>query len=117
MNLSVGSEAIKARNLLLEALDGKPLVIANFRGGEITIEALQLTILGATQPDRVALLLGSAHDGMAPQFLWCAPDVVRVDEMAESDGPMDDGLSDLHAQARWSFPRQQRSFCLAPYAV
>lgn len=90
MNLSGGNEAVKARGLLLEAFDGKPHVIANARDGEITIEALQLTILGATQPDRVALLLGSAHDGMAPRFLWCAPDVVRADEMAESDGPMGD---------------------------
>jgi hypothetical protein len=95
MNLSGGSEAIKARNLLLEAFDGKQHTIANARDGEITIEALQLTILGATQPDRVALLLGSAHDGMAPRFLWCAPDVVRSDEMAESDGPMDELIDAL----------------------
>lgn len=96
MNLTGGNEAVKARGLLLEAFDGKPRVIANARDGEITLEALQLTILGATQPDRIALLLGAAHDGMAPRFLWCAPDVTRADALADSDGPMDDLIAALN---------------------
>ncbi len=42
-------------------------------GHEITLNGnRQLTILGATQPDRIALLLGPAHNGMAPRFLWRA---------------------------------------------
>jgi hypothetical protein len=90
MNITSGQDRIGARTLLLEAFEGKPHVISNARDGEIEIEALQLTILGGTQPDRVGLLLGNAHDGMAPRFLWCAPDVVRFDDIADSDGPMDD---------------------------
>ena len=90
-----GGEAIRARGLLLESFDGKPRVIANARDGEITIEALQLTILGGTQPDRVPRLLGPAHDGMLPRFLWCAPNVERLDKIAESDGPFDDLIGAL----------------------
>lgn len=95
MNLTGGREAIRARGLLLEAFDGKRRVIVNARDGEIEIEALQLTILGATQPDRVPLLLGPAHDGLAPRFLWCAPDVLRFDAMADSDGPIDELITAL----------------------
>lgn len=88
MGVSGGAGSMQSRAVLLEAHDGNPRVFVNARDGEVCVPALQLTILGATQPDRVGLLVGKAVDGMVPRFLWCAPDVVRIDELAESDGEM-----------------------------
>ena len=95
MNTAGGGEMIKARGLMLQAWDCKPYTFANARDGEVTIEALLLTILGATQPDRVRHLLGPAHDGMASRFLWCAPDVARTDALADSDGALDQLITAL----------------------
>jgi hypothetical protein len=79
----------------LESWDGNRTVIANGRDGEIEIEALQLTIIGGTQPDLVGQLIGKLRDGMASRFLWCAPSAVRVDELAEEDGPIDQFITAL----------------------
>jgi hypothetical protein len=95
MSIAGGAEMIKARDLMLKAWDGKPHTFVNAREGEVTIPALQLTIVGATQPDRVRYLLGPEHDGMASRFLWCAPDVTRINALAESDGPLDDLIKAL----------------------
>jgi hypothetical protein len=95
MSITGGSEMIKARSLMLKSWDAKPHTFINGRDGEITIPALQLTIVGATQPDRVRYLLGPDHDGMASRFLWCAPDVTRVNALAESDGPLDQLITAL----------------------
>lgn len=95
MSITGGAEMIKARGLMLKAWDGKPHTFVNAREGEVTIPALQLTIVGATQPDRVRYLLGPEHDGMASRFLWCAPDVTRINALAESDGPLDELIKAL----------------------
>ncbi len=89
MNVAGGGDMMKARGLMLQAWDGKPYTFVNARDGEVTIPALQVTILGATQPDRVRHVLGPAHDGMASRFLWSAPDVTRTDALADSDGALD----------------------------
>lgn len=88
MGVSGGADSMRSRAVMLEAHDGNPRVFVNARDGEICVPALQLTILGGTQPDRVGLLVGKAIDGMVPRFLWCAPDVARINELAESDGDM-----------------------------
>lgn len=88
MGVSGGADSMRSRAVMLEAHDGNPRVFVNARDGEIYVPALQLTILGGTQPDRVGLLVGKAMDGMVPRFLWCAPDVARINELAESDGDM-----------------------------
>jgi hypothetical protein len=51
------------------------------------VPALQITILGGTQPDRVAAIVGRARDGLAPRFLWIAPEVDPIAAMARGSGP------------------------------
>ncbi len=57
--------------------------------GLILVPALQVGIIGCTQPDRVPALVGPARDGLAPRFLWAAPEVQPTAAMANGSGPMD----------------------------
>lgn len=87
LNSRGGADVVRARTIILKGFDGKPYQFES-AAGDVFVPALQLTILGGIQPDRIPLLLGTALDGMAPRFLWCAPDVVRFNAMPESDGEL-----------------------------
>lgn len=80
----------KARALLLEGFDGQPYRKRLATQGLIEVPALQVGILGSTQPDRVSQLVGRARDGLVPRFLWCMPDVRLSPELADGAGPIDE---------------------------
>lgn len=86
--LGNGRDASKSRALLLQGYDGEPYRKRTATGGRIVIPALHLNILGATQPDRVKLLIGNARDGLVPRFLWLAPNTVPSATMAIGAGDM-----------------------------
>lgn len=86
--LSGSRDANKSRALLLQGFDGEPYRKRTATGGRIVIPALHLNILGATQPDRVKLLVGTARDGLVPRFLWVVPDTTPKATMALGAGDM-----------------------------
>lgn len=81
-----GAGALKTRAILLQAFDGEPYKKRTKTSGRVVIPALHLSILGATQPDRIALLTGKVRDGLVPRFLWYVPDVTPKAEMAVGSG-------------------------------
>lgn len=86
--LSGSRDANKSRALLLQGFDGEPYRKRTATGGRIVIPALHLNILGATQPDRIKLLVGTARDGLVPRFLWVAPDTIPKATLAIGAGDM-----------------------------
>lgn len=88
LSLSGSRDANKSRALLLQGFDGEPYRKRTATGGRVIIPALHLNILGATQPDRVKLLVGTARDGLVPRFLWFVPDTIPRATMAIGAGDM-----------------------------
>lgn len=86
--LTLGSSAggLKTRAILLQAYDGEPYKKRTKTSGRAVVPALHISILGATQPDRIALLTGKARDGLVPRFLWYVPDATPTAEMAVGSG-------------------------------
>jgi len=87
---SSGQAGLKARALLLQGYDGKPYRKRTATAGLIHVPALQISILGGTQPDRVPAIVGRARDGLAPRFLWIAPEIDPIAAMAKGSGPTAD---------------------------
>lgn len=81
-----GQAALKTRGILLQGFDGGVYRKRTATSGLVTIPALHLSIVGATQPDRVKTLIGNARDGLVPRFLWIAPDANPTAEMAVGSG-------------------------------
>lgn len=86
---SSGQAGLRSRALLLQAFDGKPYRKRTATAGLVTIPALQIAILGGTQPDRVPAIVGRARDGLVPRFLWIAPEVEPHATLPSGSGPMD----------------------------
>ena len=84
---SSGQAGLKFRALLLQSFDGKPYRKRLAGQDLIHVPALQISILGGTQPDRVAAIVGRARDGLAPRFLFVAPEVDPIVAMAKGSGP------------------------------
>lgn len=84
-----GQSGLKARAMLLEAFDGQPYRKRLATKGLILVPALQVSILGCTQPDRVTVLVGQARDGLVPRFLWCAPEVEPTAALPDGAGPIE----------------------------
>lgn len=87
--VSSGAAGLKARALLLQGFDGKPYRKRTATHGSMTVPALQIAILGGTQPDRVQALVGRVRDGLVPRFLWLAPEVEPSAQMAQGSGPVE----------------------------
>lgn len=84
--LGGGREAVKTRAILLQGFDGGVYRKRTATGGRLVVPALHLSILGATQPDRVKLVTGNARDGLVPRILWFAPDAQLRATMAVGTG-------------------------------
>jgi hypothetical protein len=99
LSSSAGQAGLKSRALLLLAYDGKTYrkqLATQF----IHVPALQIGILGGTQPDRVAAFVSRARDGFAPRFLWIAPEVEPIAAMATGSGPVAEWQAALTRMAR-----------------
>lgn len=83
------NQGLRSRGLILEGYDGKPRVVRTKSEGKVFIPALLISILGATQPARLASLLGDAHDGLAARMWWIYPDVEPRVHLPRASGPVD----------------------------
>lgn len=82
-------QGLRSRGLLLEGFDGKPRIVRTKTEGKVVIPALLISVLGATQPDRLPDLLGDAHDGLAARMWWIYPDVEPRTCLPAAPGPVD----------------------------
>lgn len=82
------NQGLRSRGLILKGYDGKPHVVRTKSEGKVFIPALQVSILGATQPTRLRSLLGSAHDGLAARTWWIYPDVDPRVQLPRAPGPV-----------------------------
>jgi len=85
-----GQAGLKARGLLLQGYDGKPYRKRTATGRLNHVPALQISVLGCTQPDRVPAIVGCARDGLAARFLWIAPEIDPIAATAKGSGPTAD---------------------------
>ena len=83
------NQGLRSRGLILEGYDGKPRIVRTKTEGKVLIPALLISILGATQPTRLAKLLGDAHDGLAARVWWIYPDVEPRIYLPRASGPVD----------------------------
>lgn len=108
-----GQSGLKARATLLEAYDGQPYRKRLATSGLILVPALQVSILGCTQPDRVPVLVGHARDGLVPRFLWCAPEVEPTAALPQGSGPVEEFEAALARLVRIEPARDERGFARA----
>jgi hypothetical protein len=90
-----GQAGLKQRAFFLLAFDGKPYRKRIATDDLIYVPALQFGILGGTQPDRVSVIVSRARDGLAPRFLWLAPEVDPIATMPRGAGPIDEWVAAL----------------------
>jgi hypothetical protein len=83
------NQGLRSRGLILKGYDGKPHVVRTKSEGKVFIPALQVSILGATQPSRLRSLLGDAHDGLAARTWWIYPDVEPRVQLPRAPGSVE----------------------------
>jgi hypothetical protein len=87
---AINGQGLRGRTLILEAYDGERRVIELKSEGQVVIDNLQLSLLGAVQTDRVKEVIGRERDGLQSRILWADPDAVFLNDLPEGAGPIDD---------------------------
>lgn len=93
---AMNGQGLRGRTLILDAHDGVRHVIELKSEGEVVIDNLQLSLLGAVQTDRIKDVVGRERDGLQSRILWADHDAVFRKELPEGAGPIEElrGLYD-----------------------
>jgi Protein of unknown function (DUF3987) len=93
---AINGQGLRGRTLILDAHDGVRHVLELKSEGEVVIDNLQLSLLGAVQTDRIKDVIGRERDGLQSRILWADHDGVFLDELPEGAGPIEElrGLYD-----------------------
>ncbi len=93
---AINGQGLRGRTLILDAHDGVRHVLELKSEGEVVIDNLQLSLLGAVQTDRIKDVVGRERDGLQSRILWADHDAVFLNELPEGAGPIEElcGLYD-----------------------
>ena len=86
---AINGQGLRGRTLILDAHDGVRHVLELKSEGEVVIDNLQLSLLGAVQTDRIKDVIGRERDGLQSRILWADHDAGYRVGLAKAAGPID----------------------------
>lgn len=86
---AINGQGLRGRTLILDAHDGVRHVVELKSEGEVVIDNLQLSLLGAVQTDRIKDVVGRERDGLQSRILWADHDAGYRVGLAKGAGPID----------------------------
>lgn len=86
---AINGQGLRGRTLILDAHDGVRHVVELKSEGEVVIDNLQLSLLGAVQTDRIKDVVGRERDGLQSRILWADHDGVHRKGLPRGAGPID----------------------------
>jgi Protein of unknown function (DUF3987) len=87
---AINGQGLRGRTLILDAHDGVRHVLELKSEGQVVVDNLQLSLLGAVQTDRVKDVVGRERDGLQSRILWADHDAVFLNELPEGAGPIEE---------------------------
>jgi len=87
---AINGQGLRGRTLILDAHDGVRHVLELKSEGQVVVDNLQLSLLGAVQTDRIKDVVGRERDGLQSRILWADHDAVFLNELPEGAGPIEE---------------------------